>query len=126
MFGIRDLIAAQAIDIALPDICLADVVTALRHIDVLAMAVGVQVNPQIWGTAVGQYASLHMIASTPVTHYALYVSQPLFEYDTSLHPFRTVLVKNPLEYQQGGLTLPQEPGLGLTIDRDFLRENALT
>lgn len=126
LFGFRDLIASQSIDIAQPDICLAGGVTALRHINVLAMAGGVQVNPHVWGTAVGQYASLHMIASTPVTHYALYASQPLFEYDTSSHPFRTALVENPLEHEQGWLSLPQDPGLGFTIDRDFLEENAMT
>ncbi|ORM71248.1 mandelate racemase/muconate lactonizing enzyme family protein [Pantoea rwandensis] len=126
LYGFHDLIASQGIDIAQPDICLAGGFTALRHINVLALAGGVQVNPHVWGTAVGQYASLHMIAATPVTHYALYANQPLFEYDTSSHPFRTALVENPLEHQQGWLSLPQAAGLGFIINREFLSKHALS
>lgn len=124
MYGFRDLIAAQAIDIAQPDICLAGGFTALKHINVLAQSAGVQVNPHVWGTAVGQYASLHAIANTPTTHFALYADQPLFEYDTSSHPFRTALVTEPLEHEGGLLSLPQGPGLGFEIDTDFLARTA--
>lgn len=120
LYGFRDLIAAGAVDIAQPDICLAGGFTALKHINVLAQAGGVQVNPHVWGTAVGQYASLHSIANTPTTHFGLFADQPLFEYDTSSHPFRTALVHEPLSHQQGWLTLPQRPGLGFDIDEAFL------
>jgi len=124
LYGFRDLIAAGAVDIAQPDICLAGGFTALKHINVLAQAGGVQVNPHVWGTAVGQYASLHMIANTPTTHFGLFADQPLFEYDTSAHPFRTALVDRPLSHEQGWLTLPHEPGLGFTIDEAFLARTA--
>lgn len=124
MYGFSDLIAAEAIDIAQPDICLAGGFTALKHINVLAQCGGVQVNPHIWGTAIGQYASLHMIASTPTTNYALYADQPLFEYDTSSHPFRTALVNKPLNHKDGWLDVSNEPGLGFQVDEDFLVAHA--
>jgi D-galactarolactone cycloisomerase len=124
MYGFRDLIAAGAVDIAQPDICLAGGFTALKHINVLAQAGGVQVNPHVWGTAVGQYASLHIIANTPTTHFGLHADQPLFEYDTSSHPFRTALVDVPLQHEQGWLDIPQGPGLGFNINRDFLAKTA--
>ena len=125
MYGFADLIAADAIDIAQPDICLAGGFTALRHINVLAQTGGVQVNPHIWGTAIGQYASLHMIASTPTTHHALYADQPLFEYDTSAHPFRTSLVDKPLEHKDGWLAVPNAPGLGFQVDEEFFSRTAV-
>lgn len=125
MYGFSDLIAAQAIDIAQPDICLAGGFTALKHINVLAQTGGVQVNPHIWGTAIGQYASLHMIASTPTTHHALYADQPMFEYDTSSHPFRTSLVDRPLNHKNGWLTVPDGPGLGFQIDEEFFSRTAV-
>jgi D-galactarolactone cycloisomerase len=125
MYGFSDLIAAGAIDIAQPDICLAGGFTALRHINVVAQTGGVQVNPHVWGTAIGQYASLHMIASTPTTHYALYADQPLFEYDTSSHPFRTSLVDKPLNHEDGWLGLPDAPGLGFRVDEEFLSRTAV-
>jgi D-galactarolactone cycloisomerase len=124
LYGFSDLIAAQAVDIAQPDICLAGGFTALKHINVLAQCGGVQVNPHIWGTAIGQYASLHMIACTPTTHYALHADQPLFEYDTSSHPFRTALVHKPLLQRNGWLFLPEGPGLGFEVDQDFLARHS--
>jgi len=125
MYGFADLIAAGAVDIAQPDICLAGGFTALKHINVLAQTGGVQVYPHVWGTAIGQYASVHMIASTPTTHYALYADQPLFEYDTSSHPFRTALVDKPLNHQEGWLAVPEVPGLGFKVDLDFLEKTAV-
>ena len=125
MYGFRDLIASGGIDIAQPDICLAGGFTALKHINVLAQANGVQVNPHVWGTAIGQYASLHMIASTPLTNFALYANQPLFEYDTSSHPFRTALVDMTLEQTKGWLNVPDKPGLGFSIDEKFFNSTAV-
>lgn len=125
MYGFADLIAAGAIDIAQPDICLAGGFTALKHINVLAQTGGVQVNPHVWGTAIGQYASMHIIASTPTTHYALYADQPLFEYDTSSHPFRTSLVDKPLNHTDGWLAVPDGPGLGFQVNEEFLSRTAV-
>ncbi|THK37109.1 mandelate racemase/muconate lactonizing enzyme family protein [Ensifer sp. MPMI2T] len=125
MYGFRDLINAEAIDIAQPDICLAGGFTALKHIGAIAQANGIMLNPHVWGTAVGQYASLHASANTPSPQFGLYPSQPLFEYDTSSHPFRTELVTEPLEHKDGWLSLPQTPGLGITIDLDFVRRNSI-
>ena len=125
MYGFRDLIAAEAVDIVQPDICLAGGFTALKHINVLAQSAGVQVNPHVWGTAIGQYASLHVLANTPTTHFSIFADQPLFEYDMSDHPFRTDLVTTPLNHEKGWLDLPQGPGLGLEIDQDFLTRHAL-
>ena len=34
--------------------------------------------------------------SIPVAHHALYAAEPVFEYDTSSHPFRSRLVKEPV------------------------------
>lgn len=125
MYGFHDLFAAGAVDIAQPDICLAGGFTALRHINALAQVNGVKVNPHVWGTAIGQYASMHMIAATPTTHYSLYADQPLFEYDTSSHPFRTALVAQPLEQQSGWLDVPGRPGLGFDIDQAFFDRTAV-
>jgi D-galactarolactone cycloisomerase len=126
MYGFRDLINAEAIDIAQPDICLAGGFTALKHIGALAQANGILVNPHVWGTAVGQYASLHASANTSSPQFGLYPVQPLFEYDTSSHPFRTELVTEPLQHTNGWLSVPQGPGLGLTVDFDFVSRNSIS
>ncbi|QFT86460.1 L-rhamnonate dehydratase [Halomonas sp. THAF12] len=124
MYGFRDLLAGRCIDIAQPDVAMAGGLTAMQHITALALANGIQVNPHVWGTAIGQYASLHAIASTPLVNPTLCARGPIFEYDTSAHPFRSDLVTHPVLQTDGSVEVPTGPGLGLTLDRDFLDEHA--
>lgn len=124
LFGFRDLLAGRCIDIAQPDVAMAGGLTAMTHITALALANGIQVNPHVWGTAIGQYASLHAIAAMPLVNPTLAASGPIFEYDTSSHPFRSNLVTAAITQSEGWVNVPTGDGLGFTIDRDFLREHA--
>ena len=120
VFGFRSLLAARAVDIAQPDVCAAGGFTACRHIAALALAHGVQVNPHVWGSSVGQAASLHLACALPVANPSLYADEPVFEYDCSAHPFREQLVDRPLRQHGGWLDLPAGPGLGIEVDRAAL------
>ena len=119
-FGFRNLFAARAVDIAQPDLCIAGGFTACRHIVALAHAHGVQVNPHVWASAVGQAASLQFIASIPVANHALFPSDILLEFDTSSHPFREHLTNLPLRQREGWVDIPTKPGLGIEVDRKVL------
>ena len=119
-WGFRSLFEARAVDIAQPDVCAAGGFTACRHIAALALAHGVQVNPHVWGSSVGQVASLHLIAALPVANPSLFADEPIFEYDCSSHPFRESLIDRPLRHRDGWLTLPEGPGLGIEVDRRAL------
>src|SRR5918992_4106166 len=88
LFGFRALLARRALDIVQPDVCIAGGFSGCRHIIALAHAHGVQVNPHVWGSAVGQAASLQLIAAPPDAQHSLFAAQPLLEFDTSSHPFR--------------------------------------
>jgi len=121
-FGFRNLFAARAIDIAQPDLCIAGGFTACRHIVALAHAHGVQVNPHVWASAVGQAASLQFIASIPVANHSLYPSDLLLEFDTSSHPFREHLTNMPLRQRSGWVEIPAKPGLGIEVDRKVLEK----
>lgn len=120
VFGFRQLFEARAVDIAQPDVCAAGGLTACRHIAALALAHGVQVNPHVWGSAVGQIASLHLIGALPLANPSLFADEPVFEYDCSSHPFREQLVDKPLRQREGWLELPTAPGLGIEVDRGAL------
>ena len=93
LFGFKQLLAKRAVDIAQPDICIAGGFTGCRHIVALAHAHGVQVNPHVWASAVGQAASLQLIAAIPVANHSLYPKDILLEFDTSSHPFRNELTE---------------------------------
>jgi len=120
VFGFRSLFDARAVDIAQPDVCAAGGLTACRHIAALALAHGVQVNPHVWGSSVGQVASLHLACALPIANPSLHAEEPVFEYDCSSHPFREHLVDRPLRQQGGWLALPDAPGLGIEVNRGAL------
>lgn len=124
MYGFRELLNTRCIDIAQPDVAMAGGLTALQHITTLALANGIQVNPHVWGTAIGQYASLHAIAATPTVNPTLVDRGPIFEYDTSSHPFRSDLVHQPINQCHGVVYLPEGSGHGFVIDEGFLQDNA--
>src|SRR4051794_16825208 len=123
-FGFRTLFAARALDIAQPDLCIAGGFTACRHIVALAHAHGVQVNPHVWASAVGQAASLQFIAAIPVANHSLFPSDILLEFDTSSHPFREHLTDMPLRQRSGWVDIPAKPGLGIEVNREVLARYA--
>jgi len=124
LFGFRNFLAQESVDIAQPDLCCCGGFTAAKHIGALAHAHGVQVNPHIWGSAIGQAASLQWIASIPVAHHALFALEPIFEYDTSSHPFRAELVKEPVLQKDGWIEVPRRPGIGVEVNRAVLEQYA--
>ena len=122
LFGFRNLFACRGLDIAQPDLCIAGGFTGCRHIVALAHAHGVQVNPHVWASAVGQAASLQLIAAIPHAHHALFAKDLLLEFDTSSHPFREHLTDVPLRQKQGWVEIPQKPGLGIEVDRKTIEK----
>ena len=120
LYGFRDLFAAEAVDIAQPDLGSCGGITAARHIVALAQANGVAVNPHVWGSAVAQAASLQVIAALPIAHHALFAQQPVLEYDRSLHPFRRQLIASPIEQVDGWVAISDGPGLGIEVNRDVI------
>ena len=122
LFGFRELLSRRAVDIAQPDICIAGGFTGCRHIVALAHAHGVQVNPHVWGSAVGQAASLQLIAATPIANHSLFPKDILLEFDTSSHPFREHLTDSPLRQREGWVEIPQKPGLGIEVSKDVLKK----
>jgi D-galactarolactone cycloisomerase len=124
LFGFRELLAKRAIDVAQPDICIAGGFSGCRHIVALAHAHGVQVNPHVWASAVGQAASLQLIAAIPVANHSLFPKDILLEFDTSSHPFREHLTDAPLRQREGWVEIPQKPGLGIEVNRKTLERYA--
>jgi D-galactarolactone cycloisomerase len=122
LFGFRNLLEKRTVDVAQPDLCAAGGFTGCRHIAALAQAHGVQVNPHVWGSAVGQAASLQLIAALPTAHHSLFAQQPLLEFDTSSHPFRERLTDAPLRHTDGWVDISQKPGLGIEINPQTVKE----
>jgi len=123
-YGFNQLFRQDALDIAQPDIGSCGGFTAARDIAAMAQANGVLVNPHVWGSAVAQAASVQLIAALPVAHHSLFPRQPLLEFDQSSHPFRQHLIKRPLEMVDGLVAVPDQPGLGIDVQLDAIKEYA--
>ena len=122
LFGFKEVFTRRALDVAQPEICIAGGFTGCRHIVALAHAHGVQVNPHVWASAVGQAASLQLIAAIPIANHALFANDILLEFDTSSHPFREHLTDAPLRQREGWVDIPQKPGLGIEVDRKIIEK----
>lgn len=124
-YGFRELITRRAVDILQPDLCAAGGFTEMMKITAMASAWNVPVIPHVWGTNVGLAASLQFFAALPHFPERRYPAEPFFEYDRSPHPLRDGVTQERFEMKDGYLDIPQRPGLGITLDMDFVRRHAL-
>jgi len=113
-YEFREIIDQRAMDIIQPDCIQAGGLSETKRICEYAALHGVPVAPHIWGSAPGLMASLHLIASTPNCIVAEYSQMP--------NPLRTeLLVKKP-KLEEGYITLPQIPGLGVEVTEEHIRK----
>jgi D-galactarolactone cycloisomerase len=124
-YGFRELIARRAVDILQPDLCAVGGFTEMMNIVAMATAWNMPLIPHVWGTNVGLAASLQLFAVLPHFPERRYPAEPFFEYDRSPHPLREGVTEERFEMSDGYLDIPQRPGLGVSLDMDFVRKHAL-
>lgn len=105
-WGFQALIEAEALDILQPDIYWTGGLTEAVKICALASAHDLQVIPH--GLSVP--ASVQLIAAQPPN------VCPLLEYLVKFNEVRQFFEKDPIRPKGGVVTLPKEPGLGVTLD----------
>ncbi len=120
-YGFRDLILRRAADIILPNLCSAGGFTEMMKILTLAVAWNIQLMPYVRSTNVGLAASLQFFAAIPNFPSRRYPAEPFFEYDRSPHPLRDGVTQEKFVMKNGCLEIPQNPGLGVTLDMDFIK-----
>jgi len=123
-WGMREPIAKRCVDIIQPDVCGAGGFTEVRRIADLATLDGVRLVPHVWGTAVQIAASLQWIAAMIPNPVRPEPIEPILEFDRTENPFRQAVVTVPLEHVHGVVAIPDGPGLGITINREALKEFA--
>jgi D-galactarolactone cycloisomerase len=127
-YGARELIARRAVDILQPDCCAGGGLTEARRMADLAHLHNIPCMPHVWGTNIGMAASLHFAATIAPTPPSLYAQGPLFEIDSTPHPLREAITEDDFPVVEGRVTVPDRPGLGVTLDRgavDLLRKGAI-
>jgi D-galactarolactone cycloisomerase len=124
-YGFRELINRRAVDILQPDLCAAGGFTEMSKIVAMASASNLPVIPHVWGTNVGLAASLQFFAALPHFPERRFPAEPFFEYDRSPHPLRDGVTVERFAMENGCLPIPNRPGLGVTLDMDFVERHAL-
>jgi L-alanine-DL-glutamate epimerase-like enolase superfamily enzyme len=112
-FAFRDLLEARAVDVLQPDLAIAGGITETLRIYALAATHGLTVAPHLWGGAVLFASGLHLAVATPCV--------TTLEFSRGENPLLNELVHEPFELVDGHVQAPDRPGLGLTLNREFVR-----
>ena len=122
-YGFRDLIVRRALDILEPNLCAAGGFTEMMKIVAMASAWNIQLIPYVRSTNVGLAASLQFFGSIPHFPDRRYPGEPFFEYDRTPHPLRDGVTKEKFIMKNGYLEIPQRPGLGVTLQMEFIKKH---
>ena len=113
IFGLRQLIEQELVDVVQPDTGRAGGITQMKKIAAMAEAHHIMMAPHSGSLGpVAEYAALHLLAAIPNT---LFLERIEDDWDGRSH---TALP--PLHQHNGFLTVPTAPGLGVEIDEDFV------
>jgi L-rhamnonate dehydratase len=108
-WGIKALLDAEAVDILQPDPTWAGGLTEMTKICALASAYGIPVIPHHGG-----WAATHLIASQTLT------TCPIQEWLIQWGNRRQVFLKHRIVPEDGYISLPEVPGLGIELDEDAI------
>jgi len=114
-FEFLDLMDHGKVKVAQPDIGRVGGLTEARRVCDLAGQRGVAIVPHAWKTAVSIAASTHLATVTPHCPFIEFLPAELCE--SSLR--RELVLRGP-EMVEGVIRLPDEPGLGIELNRDAL------
>ena len=109
LYGFRELIARNAVDIVQTDLAWTGGFSECRRIAAYAQAHHRMVAPHAFAGAVLLAASLHFVASIP--------NGLIVEFDQNPNGLRDELLKEPIQAEKDGtIRLSERPGLGIELD----------
>jgi len=111
-FDFRDLIDLRAVDVLQPDLAIAGGITEAMRIEALASAYQLRLAPHLWGGALMFAAGLHVAAAAS--------SGFILEYSLGANPLLHELALEGFPVADGSVEIPDRPGLGVTINEDFV------
>src|SRR5436190_9076145 len=116
-FEFREVFERRAADIINPDVCNVGGIEELREIAAMAEAYHVVVSPHNYNsTTVGLAATLQVSAAIP--------NFLITEYFVNFEARGAEIAVNPLRVEQGYVTLPTAPGLGIDLREGVMARHA--
>lgn len=114
-FEFLDLAHRGKLDVLQPDVGRVGGFTEAAKVAQIAADYGRLLVPHCWKSGIGIAASVHLAAATSTCPFVEFLPANLSESD-----LRRELLTSDLELVDGGILLPEQPGLGIEIDRDAL------
>jgi L-alanine-DL-glutamate epimerase-like enolase superfamily enzyme len=112
----REIAELRAADILQPDLAIAGGISEGVRIGAVASAFNLRLAPHLWSGAPAFAAGLALAASQS--------SGFILEYSLGANPLLHELVHETFPVVDGQLEIPDRPGLGITVDEDFVRRHA--
>lgn len=120
----RQLILDRCFDIIQPDATLCGGIAEVLFIAEMARLFSIQCIPHCWGGALAIAATLQVLALLPNFTWGHSSEEPMLEFDTYENPFRDEIVRRPFTLENGHVTIPTGPGLGVEINEDVIKKYA--
>jgi L-alanine-DL-glutamate epimerase-like enolase superfamily enzyme len=115
-FEFADLMDRGRVDVVQPDIGRVGGITeAMRVVD-MALDRGKIVVPHCWKTGIGIAATAHVAAATPNCRFIEFLPAKVAE-----SQLRRELVADELRIENGRIPLPQQPGLGISLNEEAFK-----
>jgi len=111
-YGFKDFISRGNVDGVQPDVARSGGITHMNKIAAQAAQAGIPFLPHGYSTDILVAASLHLIAANQ--------NAPLMEYCIEDSPLRWEVVEEDLPVVDGRISIPDKPGLGITLNRDTI------
>ena len=121
-YGFKRLFDNESVDIAQPDICATGGLTEAKRIATLAQTYSKDIVPHSWGTWIAISAAVHFVGNLDKNPGRMFSEVPTMELDRTENPLRDEVVLHNLKIENGVLTVPTTPGLGIEINEDALKK----
>jgi len=130
-WGWKQLLETRGLSIAQPEVCALGGISEYLRVLALCHAHFTPVMNHVWGSAVAVATNMHLLTAMPDLPGGLFPWEPMLEFDTTDNKFRDQLLLEPLDIQtevknnNGRVSAPDGPGLGIEPDRDFIKHYAV-
>ena len=113
-FDVRDLIEVRALDVVQPDSAIIGGITESMRVAQLAHTYHLELAPHCWGSAFSFMAGVQVAFASPAA--------VVIEFSAGGNPMMYELVNEKITVDNGMISAPTAPGLGLTPNWDFVHE----
>lgn len=111
--GILPYLMNRCVDILQPDVCRFGGISECVRAVHAARLFHTRYAPHFWTTGIGLAATLHLAAAAGSVFLVC-------EFDQSINPLRDHILEEPFVLSNGCLRVPDGPGLGITVNADWL------